>query len=92
MADLRKRGPYQLQVRIRRKGYSTQVKTFNTKAEAEAWAETTESKMVRGVFVSRKETENATLDKTLDGYLKEVTENKKMDLSGNPPCREPQNT
>ena len=77
MADIRKRGPYQWQVRIRRKGYSTQEKTFNTKAEAEAWAATTESEIVRGVFVSRKEAENTTLSEALDRYLKEVTENKK---------------
>jgi hypothetical protein len=53
MADIRKRGPCQWQVRIRRKGYPSQTKTFNIKSEAEAWAATTESEMVRGVFVSR---------------------------------------
>ncbi len=47
MADIRKRGPYQWQVRIKRKGHPSQTKTFNTKAEAEAWIQVTESEMVR---------------------------------------------
>lgn len=90
MADIRKRGPYQWQARIRKKGYPTQTKTFNTKSEADAWAATTESEMVRGVFVSRKEVDNTTLAEALERYLKEVTENKRG-LSGNSPNRESQN-
>jgi rubrerythrin len=77
MASIYRRGPYQWQVLIRRKGYPTQAKVFETKAEAEAWSKTTESEMVRGVFVSRKEAENTTLAEALDRYLKEITENKK---------------
>ena len=77
MASIYRRGPYQWQVLIRRKGYPTQAKVFETKAEAEAWSKTTESEMVRGVFVSRKEAENTTLSETLDRYLKEITANKK---------------
>ncbi|MHB8422594.1 MAG: hypothetical protein ACYDAM_07485 [Leptospirales bacterium] len=74
MADILKRGPYQWQVRIRRKGHPSQTKTFNTKAEA--WAQVTESEMTRGVFVSRKEAENTTFSDGLDRYLKEITEKK----------------
>ena len=77
MASIYRRGPYQWQVLIRRKGYPTQAKVFETKAEAEAWSKSTESEMVRGVFVSRKEAENTTLAEALDRYLKEITENKK---------------
>ena len=77
MASIYRRGPYQWQVLIRRKGYPTQAKVLETKAEAEAWSKTTESEMVRGVFVSRKEAENTTLAEALDRYLKEITENKK---------------
>jgi len=77
MADIRKRGPYQWQVRIRRKGHPSQTKTFNTKAEAEAWAQVTESEMVRGVFVSRKEAESTTLSEALDRYAQEVSSKKK---------------
>lgn len=53
MASLRKRGDLQWQARIARKGYPAQVRTFNTKAEAEAWARALESEMDRGSFVSR---------------------------------------
>ena len=77
MASIYKRGPYQWQALIRRRGFETQAKVFNTKAEAETWAQVTESEMVRGVFVSRKEAENTTLSEALDWYLKEVTGSKK---------------
>ena len=66
MAAIRKRGPYQWQVRIRKKGYPAQTKTFDTKAEAEVWAATVESEMARGIFISRKEAENTTLSEALD--------------------------
>jgi hypothetical protein len=65
MASIYRRGPYQWQVLIRRKGYPTQAKVFETKAEAEAWSKTTESEMVRGVFVSRKEARTQRLPKPL---------------------------
>ena len=77
MASIYKRAPYQWQALIRRKGFETQAKVFNTKAEAETWAKVTESEMVRGVFVSRKEAENTTLAKALDRYLQEVSSKKK---------------
>ena len=46
MATIRKRGPYQWAVQIRRKGYPPQNKTFTTKAEADAWAATLWVKIV----------------------------------------------
>ena len=78
MADIRKRGPYQWQVRVRKKGYPSQTRTFNTKAEAEAWAATTESEMTRGIFVSRKEAENTTLSDAIERYIAEVIPTKKQ--------------
>lgn len=77
MADIRKRGPYQWQVRIRKRGFPTQTKTFDTKAEAEAWSRSVENEMDRGIFVSRKESERTTLLEALDRYLKEITGKKK---------------
>lgn len=44
MASFRKRGPYQWEARIRKKGYPTTCKTFETKAEAEVWAKEVEPK------------------------------------------------
>ena len=55
MATLRKRGPYQWEAQIRRRGYPAQSKTFENKAEAEAWAQMIESEMARGAWVSRSE-------------------------------------
>lgn len=77
MASIRKRGPYQFEARIRRKGWPTQSKTFESKADAEAWAREVESEMDRGVFRSRAEAERTTLAECLERYLQEVTPHKK---------------
>ena len=77
MATFVKRGDLQWRAQIRRKGYPQQSGTFNTKSEAEAWAATVESEMVRGVFVSRTEAENTTLSEAMDRYLHEVSAMKK---------------
>ncbi|MES2770737.1 MAG: Shufflon-specific DNA recombinase [Pseudomonadota bacterium] len=73
MATIRKRGEYQWETQVRKKGFPAQVKTFNTRSEAEAWAAVIESEMVRGVFVSRAEAERTTLGQIIDRYIEEVT-------------------
>ncbi len=75
MATIRKRGEYQWEAQIRKKGFPNQTKTFNTKPEAEAWAAVIESEMVRGVFISRAEAERTTLGEVIDRYISEVTPN-----------------
>ncbi len=65
------------QAQIIRRGHERQYKTFDTKAEAEAWARQIEGEMDRGVFVSRTESENTTLGEALTRYLTEVTPTKK---------------
>lgn len=77
MATFRKRGPYQWEAQIRRRGYPAQSKTFNTKAEAEAWAQMIESEMSRGVWLSRSEAESTSLREALDRYLVEIVPHKK---------------
>jgi integrase len=77
MATIQKRGPYQWRAMIRRKGYPTQSRTFEIKADAEAWARSIENEMDRGVFVSRAEAESTTVTECLEHYLKEVTPRKK---------------
>lgn len=77
MASFRRREEFQWQARVRRKGYPEQTKTFNTKAEAEAWARKIESEIDRGVFVSRTEAEATSLEEALDRYEREVVETKK---------------
>lgn len=77
MAAINKRGPHQWRAQIRKNGFPPQSKTFTTKAEAEAWAQMTESEMTRGVWVSRGEAESTTLDEALKRYELEITPSKK---------------
>ena len=77
MATFQKRGAYQWRVQVRRKGFSPQSKTFNTRPEAEAWAREIEGEMDRGSFVSRKEAENTTLNEALERYEREISSKKK---------------
>ncbi|MEO4048068.1 Shufflon-specific DNA recombinase [Pseudomonas sp. CAU 1711] len=72
MATIRNRGEYQWEVQIRRKGYPAQRKTFETKADAQAWARMIESEMDRGVFVSRAEAERTLFSELIDRYIAEV--------------------
>jgi integrase len=77
MATITKRGPYQWRAQVRRHGYPAQSKTFDTKAEAEAWAKMIESEMARGVWISRSEAEATTLYEALTRYEDEVSPAKK---------------
>lgn len=77
MASINKRGPYQWQVKIRRKGWPVQSKTFETYEEATKWARQIENEMDRGIFASRKESETTTLAEALDRYGREKTQYKK---------------
>jgi len=49
MATVTKRGKY-WRAQIRRLGFPPQHKSFDTRAEAEAWARAAESEMDRGIF------------------------------------------
>ncbi len=77
MATITNRGPYQWRVQVRRHGHPAQSRTFNSKAEADAWAAMTESEMARGVWLSRGEAERTTLHEALDRYEREVTPSKR---------------
>lgn len=77
MASFRKRGELQWQARINRKGFPAQVKTFSTRAQAEAWARQVESEIDRGVFVSRVEAEATSLSEALERYEREISAFKK---------------
>ncbi len=76
MAYIRKRGKY-WQAQIRRTGFPSVSKTFDTKADAELWVAETEAAMGRGRYVSLREAEETTLSEALDRYLREVTPTKK---------------
>jgi len=77
VATFRKRGAYQWQVQVRKKGQPLQTKTFETRALAEQWARSIEVEMDKGVFISRAEAESTTLKELLERYLDEVTPLKK---------------
>ena len=77
MASIRKRGDFQWEARVRKRGQPVQCKTFTTRAKAESWSKQIESEMDRGVFVSRAEAENTTLAEALDRYMSEVLPTKK---------------
>lgn len=77
MATFRKRGPYQWQAMVRKKGQPLQTRTFETRIQAEQWARAIEVEMDKGVFVSRAEAESTTLRELLERYLGEVTPLKK---------------
>lgn len=77
MASIRERGPYQWEVRVRRRGYKPQSTTKESYEEAVAWALTIESEMVRGVFRDRREAESTTLRNALERYEEEVSKHKR---------------
>ncbi|OCX95521.1 MAG: integrase [Pseudomonas sp. CO183] len=77
MATIRKKGPYQWHAQIRRKGWPQQTRTFNTQAEAKAWATMIEREMDASVFVSRNEAESTSFAKALEMYAEQVTSKKR---------------
>lgn len=74
MATIRKRGDFQWEVRVRRKGHPIQCKTFELKADAERWARAVEKEMDSGAFVSQKEAEKTTLRDVLERYISDYIE------------------
>lgn len=79
MAQIEKRGPYQWRARVRKKGWGQQSKTFETKAAAQAWAATIESKIIQGrlPFPTSRKAEKTTLNEALDRYSDNVTSKKR---------------
>lgn len=87
MPTIRKRGDYQYQAIVRRNGYPKQSKTFLTHREAETWAATVESEMLRGIFIDRTQAERTTLGELIDRYLVEVTPTKRGAATTSEPSR-----
>lgn len=77
IATIRYRGSHQWHAQVRRRGYPTQTKTLNSRAEAEAWARLIESEIDRGIFTPRTEGERTTLAEALKRYEREVSRAKK---------------
>lgn len=76
MASIRKRSD-RWQVRVQRKGYPDQTKSFINRSDAQAWGRQIESEFDRGVFVNRSDAESTSLHNLLKRYLSEVTPHKK---------------
>lgn len=76
MAGIWKRGNY-WRAEIRREGYPPLNRTFDTRADAEAWARRAESEMDRGAFVDRREAEITSFGDLLKRYAEEISPNKK---------------
>jgi hypothetical protein len=76
MAAIRKRGD-KWQARVRIKGLATIEKSFQTRADAEAWAKITESEIIRGVFIKRTDAERTTLREALERYELKITPGKR---------------
>lgn len=77
MASIRKLPSGKWNVRVTRKGFPLQTKSFLTRSDADKWARTIESEMDRGCFVCRSEAEATTLAQALERYKREVTPKKK---------------
>jgi integrase len=72
MATIRKRGNYSWEVQVRRRGYPSQTKTFDTRREAEAWGRMTEREMDSGSFLSRTAAERTTISDIVKKYREEL--------------------
>lgn len=77
MASILKRGEYSFQAVIRRRGFPSQTKTFETKTDAQKWARMVERDMDRGAWRDSAVAERSTLGDVLRRYLAEVTPGKK---------------
>lgn len=67
------------QAQVRKKGYPTQIKTFDLKGNAQKWAKKIEREMEAGTWKDTKEASELNLSKALDRYLECVTPKKRPD-------------
>ena len=68
MATIRKRGDYQWQAIVKRKGIGFTSKTFTTRKDAETWGKITEAEMLRGAYIRRADAEKTTLGELIAGF------------------------
>ncbi|MEW6134073.1 MAG: hypothetical protein AB1591_13090 [Pseudomonadota bacterium] len=77
MATIRKRGEYQWQAIVKRKGIGSTSKTFLNKKDAEDWAKITESEMIRGHYIKRDDAEKTTLSELINRYRETILPTKR---------------
>ncbi|URV26179.1 tyrosine-type recombinase/integrase [Burkholderia gladioli] len=66
---------------VRKKGYPSRSKSFDTKAEALAWGRAVESEMGRGTYAAPVESDRATVADLLDRYVRDVSPTKRSGSS-----------
>ena len=79
MATIAKNSAGNWKALIRRKGWPTTSKTFNTKRDATDWARSVEDEMVRGIYINRAPSERLTVKAAMARYLLEVTQAKQRE-------------
>lgn len=72
MAAITQRANKRWQAKVRREGWPSQSKTFQTKADAEAWARAIEREMDVGAFIRTDDAERTTFAKAADRYAREL--------------------
>lgn len=77
MASILKRGDFSYQATVRRRGFPSKTKTFETKTDATKWARMIERDMDRGAWQDTSLAERLTLGEVLSRYKNEVTSAKK---------------
>lgn len=77
MATITKRGDYQYQAMVRRKGHPCQTRTFESRQDAQQWVRSIESKMDDDSFRDRRELRKLTLHEGLERYLNTITPTKR---------------
>lgn len=77
MASILKRGDFSYQATVRRRGFPSKTKTFETKTDATKWARMIERDMDRGAWQDISLAERITLGEVLARYKNEVTSAKK---------------
>ena len=65
------------QAQVRKKGYPSQIKTFDRKGDAQKWAKMIEHQMEIGLWKNAKEASQISLSQALDRYLNSVTPRKR---------------
>ena len=79
MASIRKRGDY-WRAQVRRKGYPTMSRTFDTRALAETWSRDVERTMDQGQFRGLGDAQKTTLSEALERYWREIASKKNHPL------------
>ena len=77
MASITKRGPAQWQAKVRRTGFPTRSKTFESFEAAKHWADVLEGKISGDEYVDKSREQRTLLREILQRYLEDVTPSKK---------------